>query len=108
MRREPRFRGRNHCKNTWRRPMRSRITLCSLAFALAALPFSAGLAPATARPTVEVAFVLDTTGSMAQLIEGAKRKIWSIATTIVDTNPDADIRMGLVAYRDLGDDYVTS
>src|SRR4029079_6397069 len=104
MRREPRFRGRNHCKNTWRRPMRSRITLCSLAFALAALPLS----PAAARPTVQVAFVLNTTGSMAQLIEGAKRKIWSIATTIVDTNPDADIRMGLVAYRDLGDDYVTS
>jgi hypothetical protein len=66
------------------------------------------LAPAaTARPTVEVAFVLDTTGSMGPLIESAKRKIWSIATTIVDTNPDADIRMGLVAYRDIGDDYVT-
>ncbi|MBR1176876.1 VWA domain-containing protein [Bradyrhizobium sp. KB893862 SZCCT0404] len=88
--------------------MRSRITLCSLAFALAALPLSAGLSPATAKPTVEVAFVLDTTGSMARLIEGAKRKIWSIATAIVDSNPDADIRMGLVAYRDIGDDYVTS
>jgi hypothetical protein len=24
-----------------------------------------------------------------------------------DSNPDADIRMGLVAYRDIGDDYVT-
>ena len=88
--------------------MRSRITLCSLAFALAALPLSAGLSSAYAKPTVEVAFVLDTTGSMARLIEGAKRKIWSIATTIVDSNPDADIRMGLVAYRDIGDDYVTS
>ncbi|MGY8633113.1 vWA domain-containing protein [Bradyrhizobium sp. 14AA] len=88
--------------------MRSRITLCSLAFALAALPLSAGLSPAFAKPTVEVAFVLDTTGSMAKLIDGAKRKIWSIATTIVDSNPDADIRMGLVAYRDIGDDYVTS
>ncbi|MEW6766549.1 MAG: vWA domain-containing protein [Pseudomonadota bacterium] len=62
---------------------------------------------ADAKPTVEVAFVLDTTGSMGGLIEGAKRKIWSIATTIVDTNPDADIRMALVAYRDIGDDYVT-
>ena len=60
-----------------------------------------------AKPTVEVAFVLDTTGSMGGLIEGAKRKIWSIATAIVDSNPDADIRMGLVAYRDIGDDYVT-
>ncbi len=56
---------------------------------------------------VEVAFVLDTTGSMGPLIEGAKRKIWSIATAIVDANPDAEIRMGLVAYRDIGDDYVT-
>ncbi len=63
--------------------------------------------PAMAKPAVEVAFVLDTTGSMASLIEGAKRKIWSIATTIVDENPGADIRMGLVAYRDIGDEYVT-
>ncbi len=55
---------------------------------------------------VEVAFVLDTTGSMGDLIDGAKRKIWSIASTIVDTNPDADISMALVAYRDRGDDYV--
>jgi hypothetical protein len=62
---------------------------------------------AHAKPAVEVAFVLDTTGSMASLIEGAKRKIWSIATTIVDENPGADIRMGLVAYRDIGDEYVT-
>jgi hypothetical protein len=44
---------------------------------------------------------------MGGLIEGAKRKIWSIATAIVDSNPDAEIRMGLVAYRDIGDDYVT-
>lgn len=55
---------------------------------------------------VEVAFVLDTTGSMASLIAGAKKKIWSIANTIVDINPSADIRMALVAYRDVGDDYV--
>lgn len=56
--------------------------------------------------TIEVAFVLDTTGSMASLIAGAKQKIWSIANTIVDINPKANIRMALVAYRDRGDDYV--
>src|SRR5260370_26309072 len=87
--------------------MKAGIALRSLVFALAALPLSAGLSAAVAKPTVEVAFVLDTTGSMGGLIEGAKRKIWSIATAIVDSNPDADIRMGLVAYRDIGDDYVT-
>ncbi len=54
---------------------------------------------------VEVAFVLDNTGSMGGLIEGAKRKIWSIASAIVDPELDADIRMGLIAYRDIGDDY---
>src|SRR3981189_4002831 len=87
--------------------MQSSTTLRSPAFALAALPPSAGLSQASVKPTVEVAFVLDTTGSMGGLIEGAKRKIWSIASGIVHSNPDADIRMGLVAYRDIGDDYVT-
>src|SRR4051812_37962948 len=79
----------------------------SFSLALAALSLSSSLSPAIAKPAVEVAFVLDTTGSMGALIDGAKRKIWSIATAIVDSNPDADIRMGLVAYRDVGDDYVT-
>jgi hypothetical protein len=45
---------------------------------------------------------------MGGLIEGAKRKTWSIATVIADANPDADIRMGLVAYRDIGEEYVTN
>lgn len=87
--------------------MKSAVTIRAFAFALATLPLSAACTMAHARPAVEVAFVLDTTGSMSGLIEGAKRKIWSIATAIVDSNPDADIRMGLVAYRDIGDDYVT-
>jgi uncharacterized protein YegL len=79
----------------------------AFALALTALALSSGLSSAAAKPAVEVAFVLDTTGSMGALIDGAKRKIWSIATAIVDSNPDADIRMGLIAYRDIGDDYVT-
>lgn len=58
-------------------------------------------------PKVEVVFVLDTTGSMGGLIESAKDKIWSIATTIAQAQPSPEIRMGLVAYRDRGDDYVT-
>ena len=84
--------------------MQAQIQILTLAFFM--LP-TISLSQAIAKPSVEVAFVLDTTGSMGGLIEGAKQKIWSIATTIVDANPDADIRMGLVAYRDIGDDYVT-
>jgi Mg-chelatase subunit ChlD len=59
------------------------------------------------RPVVEVVFVLDTTGSMAGLIQAAKDKIWSIASTLASAQPAPEIRMGLVAYRDRGDAYVT-
>lgn len=62
---------------------------------------------AHARPRVEVVFVLDTTGSMGGLIEAAKEKIWSIATTLAQAQPAPEIRLGLVAYRDRGDAYVT-
>ena len=59
------------------------------------------------RPQIEVAFVLDTTGSMSGLIAGAKQKVWSIASEILETEDQADIRFGLIGYRDRGDDYVT-
>jgi hypothetical protein len=59
------------------------------------------------RPRVEVTFVLDTTGSMGGLIEGAKRRIWSIARRVGEGRPRPDLRIGLVAYRDRGDEYVT-
>ncbi|MGD2084493.1 MAG: VWA domain-containing protein [Chromatiales bacterium] len=59
------------------------------------------------RPRVEVVFVLDTTGSMSGLIQAAKDKIWSIASTMAAARPAPEIRMGLVAYRDRGDAYVT-
>jgi Mg-chelatase subunit ChlD len=77
------------------------------ALALLLVPLLLSPAPARDKPAIDVVFVLDTTGSMGPLIEGAKRKIWSIATTLIDCSPDAEIRMGLVAYRDIGDEYVT-
>jgi hypothetical protein len=59
------------------------------------------------RAVVEAVFVLDTTGSMGGLIQAAKDKIWSIASTLAAAQPAPIVRMGLVAYRDRGDDYVT-
>ncbi len=59
------------------------------------------------QPTVEAVFVLDTTGSMSGMIDAAKEKIWSIATTMAQAQPTPQIRIGLVAYRDRGDAYVT-
>ena len=61
----------------------------------------------TDNPKIDVVFVLDTTGSMADLIQTAKEKIWSIATTMASAQQTPDIRIGLVAYRDRTDAYVT-
>ena len=62
---------------------------------------------AAQRPKVDVVFVLDTTGSMSGLIQTAKEKIWAIASTMASAQPTPDIRVGLVAFRDRGDQYVT-
>jgi Mg-chelatase subunit ChlD len=62
---------------------------------------------ANQKPAIEVVFVLDTTGSMSGLIAAAKEKIWSIASTMASAQTAPDIKMGLVAYRDRGDAYVT-
>jgi Mg-chelatase subunit ChlD len=86
--------------------------LCS---ALAAPAFAGDPQPPTphqeqvkaARPTLDVVFVLDTTGSMGGLIEGAKAKIWSIASRLASGTPTPRIRVGLVGYRDRTDEYVT-
>lgn len=66
-----------------------------------------GLPDVGQHPVIEAVFVLDTTGSMGDLIQAAKDKIWSIASTMAAAQPAPEIRMGLVAYRDRGDDYVT-
>src|SRR5207248_1554312 len=59
------------------------------------------------KPKVEVVFCLDTTGSMGGLIEGAKQKIWAICNQIASGKPSPDLKVGLVAFRDKGDEYIT-
>jgi hypothetical protein len=77
----------------------------ALASLLLLLP---SLARANAEPIhVEAIFALDTTGSMGGLIDGAKRQIWFIANLLQKARPRPLVRIGLVGYRDLGDDYVT-
>lgn len=59
------------------------------------------------RDTLEMVFVLDTTGSMGGLIEGAKQRIWGIINEVMQKPTKPRVRVGLVAYRDNGDEYVT-
>jgi hypothetical protein len=57
--------------------------------------------------TLEMVFVLDTTGSMGGLLEGAKQRIWGIVNEAMQSPQSPSVRVGLVAYRDTGDAYVT-
>jgi Mg-chelatase subunit ChlD len=91
--------------------LRRMVLVSSLAAVLAtAVPgrsFAADVATPTRKPKVEVVFCLDTTGSMGGLIEGAKQKIWSISNQIASGRPVPELKIGLVAFRDKGDEYIT-
>lgn len=78
-----------------------------LALWLAPISSAQEAAKKAARPTVEVVFCLDTTGSMSGLINAAKQKIWAISNQISSGNPTPIVKIGLVAYRDRGDAYIT-
>lgn len=58
-------------------------------------------------PTMEMVFVLDTTGSMGGLLTGAKQRIWGIVNEVMQTTSLSSVKVGLVAYRDRGDQYIT-
>jgi Mg-chelatase subunit ChlD len=63
--------------------------------------------PSATKSTLEMVFVLDTTGSMGGLLEGAKQRIWGIVNEVMQSPAHPAVRIGLVAYRDRGDRYVT-
>jgi len=91
---------------------RHTLLVLALLLAAAAAPSAAAVqadkpAAAAGAPRIEVCFVLDTTGSMGGLIEGAKLKIWSIANQMVSAKPTPRLKIALIGYRDRGDEYVT-
>ena len=59
------------------------------------------------KPKIQVVFLLDATGSMSGLINAAKDKIWSIVGSFNQTNPTPEIEIGMIFYRDRGDDFIT-
>jgi Mg-chelatase subunit ChlD len=71
------------------------------------VPSWAAPAPAYRRPTVEVVFCLDTTGSMTSMMDVAKGKIWAICNQFLNGRPTPELKVGLVAFRDKGDEYIT-
>jgi hypothetical protein len=55
--------------------------------------------------TIDVAFILDTTGSMGEEIAAVKTTIQKVASSLGQGN--VKVRIGMVAFKDRGDEYVT-
>jgi len=56
---------------------------------------------------LDIALVIDTTGSMGDELKFLKVEIDSIVRQVRESYPDVDMRFSMVSYRDHGDAYVT-
>jgi hypothetical protein len=63
--------------------------------------------PAQAIAALDVAVVLDTTGSMGDEISWLQRELAGIANEVQQAQPGLNTRWALVEYRDVVDDFVT-
>lgn len=70
-------------------------------------PATATPAQGSSAPRLDVAFCVDTTGSMSDEIEVVKEQMRQMVAEIAGGEPTPDVRFGLVIYRDRGDEYVT-
>jgi hypothetical protein len=60
--------------------------------------------PARAEPTaVDLVLCLDTSGSMEGLIDGARRKLWSVVSELATAKPTPRLRVALLTYGSPGD-----
>ena len=63
--------------------------------------------PRMANQPLDVLFLLDSTGSMADEINKIKSTLLSISHRVADLPSSPDLRFAMVSYRDRDDDYVT-
>lgn len=64
-------------------------------------------APAKRTPHIDLAFCIDTTGSMQGELDAVKSKTKEIVAQLGGSKPTPVIRVAVVAFRDRGDEYVT-
>jgi hypothetical protein len=66
------------------------------------------LAAVSAKPkTIDLAFVVDATGSMGDEMEYVKTELYDVINRVKIKNPLAILRTGAVFYKDEGDEYVS-
>jgi uncharacterized protein YegL len=63
--------------------------------------------PVPARANLDLVFLLDTTGSMSGEIREAKERVRELTEALRTARPNERVRVGVVAYRDKGDAYLT-
>lgn len=56
---------------------------------------------------LDVVFLIDTTGSMGDELERIKTSLLAVTGKLKAKRDDLQLRYGAVAYKDIGDDYVT-
>lgn len=62
--------------------------------------------PTTESDRVELGFIVDATGSMADELEFLKKDLLSVISKVEEDAPNLDIRTASVFYRDIEDDYL--
>lgn len=60
-----------------------------------------------AKPNIDIAFIVDATGSMTDEIDFLKEDLMNIISTVSSKHTDAAIRTAALFYRDEGDAYLT-
>jgi hypothetical protein len=85
------------------------VALLAACAALAGISRRADTAPAPVyeKPSVEVVFCIDTTGSMGTWISMCHNKMWSICNQIAGGKPTPNLKVGLVDFKDKGDVWIT-
>jgi hypothetical protein len=63
--------------------------------------------PQQQTPTIEIAYIIDATGSMGGEIKKLQATLSDVASRIGQMPGNPELKFGLVSYRDQGDDYVT-
>ncbi len=92
------------CSNPFRFPKsRSSIFFWALAPGLVSLL----IIPLPAAGDLDAVFALDTTGSMGGELREVQDRLHNLADSLSKSREGERIRIGIVAFRDRGDDYVT-
>jgi len=71
-----------------------------LAGALVCGAGAAGSARAAEKPSIDMVFCIDCSGSMGGVIETAKQKVWAIVNEVAKARPAPVLRIGLLGYGD--------